>query len=273
MGSLEIAKEMILEAKRCGCDYVKFQKRHLGSIPNTLAMMPYPGENSFGATYLDHRAALEFDGKQWRDLQAFAEEVGIGFFGTAFDFPSAEFLTNLNAPYLKIGSAQIKDSEFIKQIDELWNCPPLIVSTGMCTDEEVLDLEDSLDIAILVHTTSSYPCPEEDVNLSCLKKMRTTAEIGLSGHYTAGNGVIEAVAVAFGATYIERHFTLDRSWKGSDQSASLEPAGMMNVVKAVRSVERVLGNGFKRVMPSEIAVMKKLNIGNANATDIHAGKS
>ena len=136
------------------------------------------------------------------------------------------------------------------------------------------NLIERLPVKILVHTTSSYPCPESDVNLSCLENIYYLAEeIGLSGHYTAGNGAIEAAAVALGATYIERQFTWDRTWKGSDQAASLEPAGMINVVKAVRQIERVRGSGIKNVMPSEIAVMRKLNIGNANATAFYQDKS
>jgi len=270
LGSVAVACTMIQEAARCGCDYVKFQKRYLGAIPDDVGARPYLGENSFGATYLKHRTALELDGMAWRDLQQAAKEVGIGFFGTAFDLPSAEFLVNLGVPYLKIGSGQVRDQVFLKDLDGLRDCPPIIASTGMCTEGEVRNLIDSVNIHTLVHTTSSYPCPENEINLhwltvglaECLKKFGDYTwlgkEIGLSGHYVAGNGAIEAAAVALGATYIERHFTLDRTWKGTDQAASLEPIGMMNVVKAVRQIERAMGDGVKQVMPSEKPLLAKL---------------
>jgi sialic acid synthase len=270
-GSFAVAKEMIAEAKRCGCDYVKLQKRHLGSIPQQLAMKPYPGENSFGATYLDHRAALELEGRDWRELQEAAEKTGIGFFGTAFDYPSAEFLCAIGVPYIKIGSGQARDDVFLNSLDGLLNAPPYIVSTGMCTTKEVVDILDKINVSILVHTTSSYPCPDDEINLKWLEyglpglidhiaflNPGSDMETGLSGHYTAGNGAIEAAAVALGVTYIERHFTLDRTWKGTDQAASLESAGMMNVVKAIRQVECAMGDGVKKVMPSELALRKKL---------------
>jgi sialic acid synthase SpsE len=270
-GSFAIAREMIHEAKRCGCDYVKFQKRNLGSIPTRLAEKPYFGENSFGETYLKHRAALEFSGMEWRDLQYEAEKVGIGFFGTAFDIPSAMFLSNINVPYLKIGSAQTRDLDFLRGIKELRHKPPIILATGMCVEQDVATAIETLDVTILAHTTSSYPCPENEINLHwimtgialyrksiLMARKYSVDEIGLSGHYSAGNGAIEAAAVALGATYIERHFTLDRTWKGSDQAASLEPIGMMNVVKAIRQFERAFGDGKKKIMPSEEAVIKKL---------------
>jgi sialic acid synthase SpsE len=266
LGSLEIAKSMIAEAKACGCDYVKFQKRHLGSIPKERAERPYISEHSFGKTYLDHRAALEFDGMQWKELQSHAERVGIGFFGTAFDLESAEFLSNLSLPYLKIGSGQARDLAFLSAVKVIKNRPPIILSIGMCDCNDVRKAIQALNdwVEIIVHTTSSYPCPENEINLRVLDSRISFQEQyrffhwGLSGHYSAGNGAIEAAAVALGAVYIERHFTLDRTWKGTDQAASLEPVGMVNVVKAVRIVERALGDGIKRVMPSELPVLEKL---------------
>lgn len=270
-GSLFVAKEMIAEAKRCGCDYVKFQKRHLGAIPSEVANKPYISEHSFGETYLDHRIALELDGAAWRELQEYADKQKIGFFGTAFDLPSAEFLVNINVPYLKIGSAQIRDQIFLEEIDHFKICPEIIVSTGMSTEGEILNLLDSISVNILVHTTSSYPCPDNEINLKWITtglkaylQTRTfvnrVEEIGLSGHYVPGNGAVEAAAVALGATYIERHFTLDRTWKGTDQACSLEPLGMINVVKAVRQIERAMGDGMKKIMPSEIPVMERLGL-------------
>lgn len=266
-GSLSIAKDMIREAKVCGCDYVKFQKRDIASIPAEIGDRPYLSGHSFGATYIEHRVALELKEEQWRLLQNYAQEQGIGFFGTAFDLPSAEFLCSLNLPYLKIGSGQVRDLEFIGRVANIKNIPPIIMSTGMCEIDDISKASQYLHPDIICHTTSSYPCPETEVNLRWIEKQKNygiylsgglSYETGLSGHYSSGNGAIEAAAVALGATYIERHFTLDRTWKGTDQAASLEPIGMMNVVKAVRTVERAMGDGVKRVMPSEIPCLEKI---------------
>lgn len=259
-GDLSIAKEMIYEAKRCGCDYVKFQKRDLNSVPEALAKKPYNNAHSFGDTYLAHREALEFNNEQWLQLKATAKNAGIGIFGTAFDIVSARFLCAIDMPYLKIGSMQCRDTNFLSAIANMKNVPPVILSTGMCTAKDVEIAVWALkgNTEILVHATSSYPCPETEVNLKVLSSYKGKYKIGLSGHYASGNGAIESAAVALGATYIERHFTLDRTWKGTDQAASLEPSGMEHVVKAIRSVERALGDGKKRVMPSEIPIIEKL---------------
>lgn len=258
-GSFEVAKQMIKEAKSCGCDYVKLQKRDMESIPIEIANKPYIGEHSFGNTYIEHRKALEFSQEQWEQLKKYSQEIGIGFFGTAFDYPSAIFLCNLDLPYLKIGSGQIRDIKFLQRVSEIPNKPTIIMSIGMCTMDQFLEATYIFPPHIVLQTTSSYPCPETEVNLNWLKVEKPCCfEYGLSGHYTAGNGAIEAAAVALGATYIERHFTLDRSWKGTDQAASLEPIGMINIVKAIRSVERALGDGIKKVMPSEIPCLEKI---------------
>lgn len=267
MGNLDLAKEMIREAHKCGCDFVKFQKRDIGCLPDALAKKPYENQHSFGKTYKEHREFLEFDEFDWAELVDTANANYIGIFGTAFDLPSAEFLTSLNTPYLKIGSMQCRDTKFLSDIRKLKNRPPIILSTGMCDSKDIHNAMWALSerVEILVHTTSSYPCPEEDVNLRVLDRgiapqgQFREFKWGLSGHYAAGNGAIEAAAVALGAVYIERHFTLDRTWKGTDQAASLEPSGMVNVVKAIRSVERALGDGNKRIMPSEIPIIQKLN--------------
>ena len=259
-GSVSIAKEMVAEAKRCGCNYVKFQKRDLASIPKELAKNNYTGPNSFGTTYLEHREALEFDLRQWIELSDHAYNVGIGLFGTAFDLVSASFLEQLECDFVKIGSMQCMDFGFIEAVSKL-NFYRLIVSSGMCDSSDLYVLKDELAHLNkkhwLIHSTSSYPCPEEEVNLAALKSLSYGFD-GLSGHYTSGNGAIEAAAVMAGAKYIERHFTLDRSWKGTDQAASLEPSGMERVVKAIRTVERAMGDGIKEIMPSELPIIEKL---------------
>ena len=143
---------------------------------------------------------------------------------------------------------------------------PIIMSTGMCSLRHIVSIVDFLDsygdVDVVMQTTSSYPCDENNIHLKVirlLKKQFPNKQIGLSGHYVSGNGAIEAAAVALGATWIERHFTLDRSWKGSDQSSSLEPEGLKNVVKAVRTAERALGLQNKKMLECELKTWDNIN--------------
>jgi sialic acid synthase len=258
-GDLDLAKELIAEAKRCGADFVKMQKRDIGSIPQEIMIRRYEGPHSFGHTYGEHRAALEFDRDQWFELAAFCREVGIGFFATPFDVPSAEFLVNdLGCEYIKMGSSQIHDPLMTHWFSNRIKSK-IIMSTGMICFGEVVNLISKISPTVLMQTTSAYPCPETDVNLLVIKDFVGMApEVGLSGHYVAGNGAIEAAAVALGATWIERHFTLDRSARGTDHAASLEPIGLTNVVKAVRAVERSLGDGRKKFEKCEMSTWEKI---------------
>jgi len=259
MGDIGIAREMIAEAAKSGADFVKLQKRDLYSMKKEVAERPYSGPHSFGSTYGEHRAKLEFDKQQWYELAECADSCDIGFFGTPFDLESLLFLcAEMRAPLLKFGSTQVHDSEMIRYVQTIRH-PKLILSSGMCDYEYLRGVCKEISPDVVMQTTSAYPCEETEVNLRVLNQLKSLAlDVGLSGHYVSGNGAIEAAAVAMGATWIERHFTLDRSWKGTDQAASLEPDGLRKVVKAVRSVERALGRSTKEVLECEQATLKKI---------------
>lgn len=264
-GSMKIAEEMITTAKECGADYVKMQKRDIKYMPEEVKNRLYEGQNSFGHTYGEHRKALEFSEDEFLCLKEYAANRGIGFFATPFDILSLEFIHRIGVPYIKFGSTQIYDVRMIDRyyMDEMTT--PVIMSTGMSSLKHINEVYEYLnfygDVDVIMQTTSSYPCDENNIHLrviKLLKKQFPRVEIGLSGHYVSGNGAIEAAAVAIGATWIERHFTLDRTWKGSDQASSLEPEGLKNVVKAVRSVERALGEEKKEMLECEEETWKKI---------------
>lgn len=259
MGDVAIAQQIIEVAFSCGADYVKFQKRcpSVFLTENQYAK-PYNGPHSFGKTYGEHREALEFSINDW--LYIIKPAMRGKIFPTVFDTSSLfDVAEHLKPSIIKIGSGQVADRELIQAVANT-GCK-IIMSTGMST---LVEIDKAFEIIkdnnpVLMQCTSVYPCPEDQVNLNVIPelKKRYGCEVGLSGHYVSGSGAIEAAAVALGATWIERHFTLDRTWKGTDQAASLEPGGLRSVVKAVRSVERALGSSEKKVLKIEEPSRKK----------------
>ena len=240
-GNMELMKEMIISAKKCGVDYVKSQKREPKlCLTEEQYWKPYDSPNSFGSTYGEHKEALEFSEDEWEELFFFARENNINLFASVFDEVSANFMNQQGAKLFKIGSAEVGKLDLLECIKSFNK--PIILSTGMSTIEEIdraVDVLSGSNLTIM-HCTSSYPCKEEDVNLNIIKTLseRYSIPVGLSGHYVQGSGAIECAAVVLGASWVERHFTLDRTMKGSDQSSSLEPVGMQRVVKSIRSVEK-----------------------------------
>ena len=258
-GDLEIAKELVQAAKHAGVDAVKLQKRtpELCVPPEQRGQMR---ETPWGyITYLDYRYKVEFGEEAYTEIDRFAKEIGIDWFASSWDIPSLEFIERFNPPAHKLPSALLTDLELLRAYRATGK--PLIVSTGMSTLNEIkaaLEIigEENL---ILCHTTSSYPCPPEELNLrmlQTLREMTSLCPIGYSGHEV---GLVpSAVAVALGACLVERHITLDRAMWGSDQSASVEPQGLASLVKYIRVTERSLGDGVKRVYDSELSSLSKL---------------
>ena len=258
-GDLEVAKKLMEVAKNSGADAVKFQKRtpELCVPEHQRSQMR---DTPWGyITYLDYRYKVEFDEEDYAEIDRYAKEIGIDWFASAWDIPSLEFLERFNTPTHKLPSALLTDLELLRAYRATGK--PLIVSTGMSTLNEIkaaLEIigEENL---ILCHTTSSYPCPPEELNLrmiQTLRDMTTLCPIGYSGHEV---GLVpSAVAVALGACLVERHITLDRAMWGSDQSASVEPQGLASLVKYIRVTERSLGDGNKRVYDSELSSLSKL---------------
>jgi len=258
-GDINVAKKLMEVAKNAGADAVKFQKR----TPELCVPEHQRGQmrdTPWGyITYLDYRYKVEFNEEAYTEIDRYAKEIGIDWFASSWDIPSLEFIERFNPPAHKLPSALLTDLELLRAYRATGK--PLIVSTGMSTLNEIkaaLEIigEENL---ILCHTTSSYPCPPEELNLrmlQTLREMTSLCPIGYSGHEV---GLVpSAVAVALGACLVERHITLDRAMWGSDQSASVEPQGLASLVKYIRVTERSLGDGVKRVYDSELSSLSKL---------------
>ncbi|MHB0923848.1 MAG: N-acetylneuraminate synthase family protein [Bellilinea sp.] len=257
-GDVEIAKQLMDAARHAGVDAVKFQKRtpELATPPEQRNVMR---ETPWGyITYLEYRHKMEFDLDQYREIDAHAREIGITWFVSVWDEPSVDFMQAFDPVTYKVPSAALTDHGLLKKLASTNR--PVVLSTGMSTINQIRDAVKLLDMDNLVicHTTSSYPCAPEELNLRMIETLRKTysCPIGYSGHEV---GLIpSAVAVALGACMVERHITLDRAMWGSDQAASVEPGGFERLVKYVRVTEQSLGDGVKKVYDSEIPSMKKL---------------
>ena len=261
-GNLGKAKEMFRAAKECGVNAVKLQKRDNRSLyTRALYEMPYDNENSFGATYGAHREALEFGRVEYEELKRYAGEIGLTMFATAFDFRSADFLAELDMPAFKIASGDLKNLPLLKHVAQLGR--PTIVSTGGGTMEDVERAYDTImprnRHLCLLQCTASYPVDPEEMNLRVITTFREKFPdivVGLSDHQ---NGIALAmVAYTLGARVIEKHFTLNRAWKGTDHAFSLEPGGMRRLVRDLRRASVALGDGVKRVYPSENKPLLKM---------------
>lgn len=258
-GSLGTAIDLIDMAVDCGCDLIKFQKRTPElAIPdsqkNKLKETPW-GE----MTYLEYKQKLEFDRNQYSEIRRYCGYKRIPWFVSCWDIPSVDFImdTCFDVPYIKIPSACLTNDELLKYIMQAGK--PIILSTGMSTLKEIDHAVDVLhNKQILMHCTSSYPCRPEELNLQVIPalKERYGCKVGYSGHEVGLSTTVAAVAL--GAEMIERHITLDRSMWGTDQAASVEPQGLRKLVKDIRTLEKALGDGKKKVYPSELPVKEKL---------------
>ena len=258
-GDLETAKKIIDAAVHAGADAVKFQKR-TPEVSTPLDQQKQMRETPWGyITYLDYRLKVEFGMEQYRELDRYCREKKIDWMVSVWDEPSVDFMEKFNTPAYKVPSASLTDHHLLKYVRQTGK--PLIISTGMSTMEQIhkgvsVIGEDNL---VIMHCTSTYPCEPEELNLKMIGTLRnefSNTPIGYSGHET---GLVpSAVAVALGASSVERHITLDRAMWGSDQAASVEPNGFERLVKYIRVTEAALGDGVKRVYESEKGSMKKL---------------
>jgi len=274
-GKLKTCMEMFKVAKECGADAVKLQKRDNRSLFTRAAYeRPYDNENSFGATYGEHREALEFGESEYRELKAWAREIGVTMFATAFDFPSVDFLAKLEMPAYKVASGDLKNIPLLKYIARVGK--PIILSTGGGTMEDVHRAYDAImpinpQLCIL-QCTAGYPAAFEELNLRVITTFRERfpqTVVGLSSH---DNGIAMALAAyLLGARVVEKHFTLNHTWKGTDHAFSLEPIGFQKMVRDLRRARIALGDGVKRVYPSEVAPMVKMGKQLVAARDLPAG--
>ncbi len=256
-GDINIAKKLIDVAKETGCDAVKFQKRTVEVVysPEELAK---PRESPFGNTNGDLKRALEFGEEQYSEIDRYCKEVGIMWYASPWDEASVDFLAKFDIPAYKVASASLTDDNLLRHMKSKGK--PIIISSGMSSVEQidhaisVLGKEDLL----LMHTTSTYPSKVEELNLRVMDflKKRYDVPVGYSGHEVGVSPSV--IAVALGACAVERHITLDRAMWGSDQAASLEPQGLARMVRDIRQVPLIAGDGKKVVYESEIPIMKKL---------------
>jgi N-acetylneuraminate synthase/sialic acid synthase len=254
-GELEKCKALFRAAHEAGADAVKLQKRDNRSL-YTRAMyeQPYNSENAYGTTYGAHREYLEFGREEYGELKSYARELGITFFSTAFDFASADFLADLDMPAFKVASGDLKNIPLIEYIAKLGK--PMIVSTGGGDMSDVRRAHDAV-IAInpqlcVMQCTAVYPAEAEQLNLRVIETFRREfpdVVVGLSAH---DNGIsLPVVGYVLGARVIEKHFTLNRAWKGTDHALSLAPDGMRRLVRDLHRARSAFGDGIKRPLPEE----------------------
>jgi N-acetylneuraminate synthase len=265
-GSLEIAKKIIEGAKAAGCDAVKFQKR-TPEVCVPKDQWNIERDTPWGRmTYIDYRYKVEFGKKDYDEIDKFCRRLGILWFASCWDIESVDFMEDFNPPIFKTSSASLTDTELLIRHAKLEK--PVIVSTGMSTMEEIENGVDDfgLDNLMIAHSTSSYPCKYEDLNLkmiSTLMNQYTNTPIGYSGHETGLSPTWAAVAL--GAAFVERHITLDRAMWGTDQAASVEVDGFHRLVRNIRDIEIALGDGIKKVYDSELDARNKLRKVKSNA--------
>jgi N-acetylneuraminate synthase len=257
-GDLDNAKRLIEAAARSGVDAVKFQKRtpELCVPPEQRNQMR---ETPWGyITYLDYRYKTEFGQAEYGEIDIYCRQLGITWFASVWDEPSADFMEAYTPVCYKIPSASLTDHNLLRHLRKTGR--PLILSTGMSTIEEIRQAVSVLgeENLILCHSTSTYPCEPEELNLRMIQSLRQefSCPVGYSGHEVGL--VTSVVAVALGACLVERHITLDRALWGSDQAASVEPGGFQRLVKYIRVTEQGLGDGVKKVYPSELPSLNKL---------------
>jgi sialic acid synthase SpsE len=259
-GNIELFKKMIVRAKECGVDAVKSQKREPKEcLTSEQYNRPYEGPHSFGETYGKHREALELSRAEWTEAMRLADDLGFPLFASVFDITSARFMKDLAVEMIKIGSAEVTKLELLEEVAGY--SLPVLMSTGMSTLEEIdkaveIFKANKADLT-LMHCTSCYPCAYEDINLRIIPELekRYNVPVGFSGHHSSV--AIDAASVAMGAVAVERHFTLDRTMKGTDHAASLEPEGMKKVVKYIRATKLAMGSPEKRILECEKPIRLK----------------
>jgi sialic acid synthase len=275
MGSVETCKELFQAAKYCGVHAVKLQKRDNRSLyTHSFYNRPYESEESYGPTYGAHREALEFGRDEYLELQAFARELGLAFFATAFDVPSAEFLAELDVPAFKIASGDLTNTPLLRHVAELGK--PMIVSTGGGLLDDVRRAYETVaevnpQVAIL-QCTAGYPAAWNELDLGVVGTYRecfADTVIGFSSH---DNGIsMPLVAYILGARIVEKHFTLNRAWKGTDHKFSLEPQGLRKLVRDLERAFVAVGDGTKAMYPSEAEPIRKMGKMIVAARDLPAG--
>lgn len=260
-GDPDLAQRLVRTAAASGVDAVKFQKRDARALLTRVAYeAPYDSPQAFGATYGAHREALELSQDSLGALRDLARDLGVAFMVSAWDLPSVDVCEDLEIAAYKIASADVTNLPLLRRIASLER--PIVMSTGMSDERELVDAVETITRAnqdlVLLHCVSTYPSEFDEINLRrmCWLEERFGLPVGYSGH-ERGIAVSEA-AVAMGACMVERHFTLDRTMKGPDHAASLEPTGLMRLVRDIRAIETAMGVAEREVSDRERQVRLKL---------------
>jgi N-acetylneuraminate synthase len=258
-GDMSICKDLIDIAIDSGCDGVKFQKRDLDLV-YTQEFLDSPRESPWGTTQREQKSGLEFDLDDYKEIDQYCKEKGIEWFASAWDLNSQKFLQQFDCKYNKVASAMIVYEDLLNIIAK--EGKHTFISTGMTTYDDIqkaVDIFNKENCSFeLMHTISTYPMKDDNANLSLIKIFRDKfrCNVGYSGHETGL--AISTAAAALGITSLERHITLDRAMYGSDQSASVEPAGFKHLVGSVRKIEQAMGDGIKQMIEAEQPVAENL---------------
>lgn len=257
-GDIDIAKKLVDVAVLAGCDAVKFQKRTPElCVPEEQRNLMR--ETPWGImTYMEYRQRVEFGEDEYAEIDRYCGEKGISWFASCWDEPSVDFIEKYAPACYKIASASLTDDSLLKHINSKER--PMILSTGMSTMEEIRHAVSLLDQdrMLIAHSTSSYPCKPEELNLRMIQTLSKefNCPIGYSGHEVGLQTTYAAVVL--GACFVERHITLDRAMWGSDHAASIEPGGFMRLVRDIRIIEKALGDGVKCVYENELPIIDRL---------------
>jgi N-acetylneuraminate synthase len=258
-GDMSICKKLIDVASISGANAVKFQKREINNV-YTQEFLDSPRDSQWGTTQRDQKLGLEFNYDEYMEIDAYCKEKNIEWFASAWDLDSQKFLQKFNCKYNKVASAMIVYKDLLEMVSK--EKKHTFISTGMTTYD---DIKQAVDIFRknncsfeLMHTISTYPMKDENANLLMINTLKDKFQcnVGYSGH-ESGLAVSYAAAT-LGITSLERHITLDRSMYGSDQSASIEPAGFIQLIGAVRKIEIAMGDGVKKTIPEEAPIAKNL---------------
>lgn len=260
LGNIDLAKEMIKGAVNAGADLIKLQKRDLNST-YSKEELDKPRESPYGLKNRDLKEQLEFNVEEYDIIDEYCRKLNIPWFASPWDLKSVDFLEQYNPKYYKIPSALITHKELCEKIAKLGKYT--YIATGMSTVEEIIKV-----VALfkacgntnfeLMHCNSTYPCPDEDLNMSLIPYLRKLfcCKIGYSGHSA---GIMDGImATVLGATSVEKHVTTNRTMYGTDQASSLEIHGLAKMIEYIRYVETAMGQGVKSITPLEAKVRAKL---------------
>ena len=259
-GDVELVKKMIDVAKSAGCDAVKFQKRTVEKV-YSKEVLDSPRDSPWGKTTREQKLGIEFGQREYDEIDRYCFLHDMEWYASAWDIDSQKFLRQYNLKHNKIASAMLTDYKLLETVAEEKKLT--FISTGMSTMDEVrkaVEIFKKYDCPFeLMHCNSAYPMDISEANLLCIPALKKefNCNVGYSGHEVAGYLVCVS-AVLLGATSIERHMSLDRTLYGSDQVASLEPLGWVRLVRDIRKIKQILGDGKKRVWDSELPAKEKL---------------